>query len=379
MSKVGNLVGLVGWRGMVGSVLIDRMQTEGDFALIEPVFFSTSNAGGKAPSLAKNETTLKDAFDIEALKRCNIIVTAQGGDYTTEVFPKLRAAGWTGHWIDAASTLRMNGDAVIVLDPVNMPVIKNALSAGGKNWVGGNCTVSCMLMGVGALYKAGLVEWMSTQTYQAASGGGAQHMRELLTQYGTLNAEVRALLDDPKSAILEIDRKVIAMQRSLTASETANFGVPLGGSLIPWIDRDLGNGMSKEEWKGMAETNKILGQGEGFGTPAVPVDGFCVRVGAMRCHSQALTFKLRKDVPVADIEAMIADDNPWAKVVPNTREATMRDLTPVAVTGTMTIPVGRIRKMAMGPEYVGAFTIGDQLLWGAAEPLRRMLRILLGA
>ena len=379
MSKVGNLVGLVGWRGMVGSVLIDRMQTEGDFALIEPVFFSTSNAGGKAPSLAKNETTLKDAFDIEALKRCNIIVTAQGGDYTTEVFPKLRAAGWTGHWIDAASTLRMNGDAVIVLDPVNMPVIKNALSAGGKNWVGGNCTVSCMLMGVGALYKAGLVEWMSTQTYQAASGGGAQHMRELLTQYGTLNAEVRALLDDPKSAILEIDRKVIAMQRSLTASETANFGVPLGGSLIPWIDRDLGNGMSKEEWKGMAETNKILGQGEGFGTPSVPVDGFCVRVGAMRCHSQALTFKLRKDVPVADIEAMIADDNPWAKVVPNTREATMRDLTPVAVTGTMTIPVGRIRKMAMGPEYVGAFTIGDQLLWGAAEPLRRMLRILLGA
>ena len=379
MSKVGNLVGLVGWRGMVGSVLIDRMQTEGDFALIEPVFFSTSNAGGKAPSLAKNETTLKDAFDIEALKRCNIIDTAQGGDYTTEVFPKLRAAGWTGHWIDAASTLRMNGDAVIVLDPVNMPVIKNALSAGGKNWVGGNCTVSCMLMGVGALYKAGLVEWMSTQTYQAASGGGAQHMRELLTQYGTLNAEVRALLDDPKSAILEIDRKVIAMQRSLTASETANFGVPLGGSLIPWIDRDLGNGMSKEEWKGMAETNKILGQGEGFGTPAVPVDGFCVRVGAMRCHSQALTFKLRKDVPVADIEAMIADDNPWAKVVPNTREATMRDLTPVAVTGTMTIPVGRIRKMAMGPEYVGAFTIGDQLLWGAAEPLRRMLRILLGA
>jgi aspartate-semialdehyde dehydrogenase len=260
-----------------------------------------------------------------------------------------------------------------------MPVIKNALAKGGRTWAGGNCTVSCMLMGVGALYKAGLVEWMSTQTYQAASGGGAQHMRELLTQYGTLNAEVRDLLADPKSAILEIDRKVIAKQRSLSGDETANFGVPLGGSLIPWIDKDLGNGMSKEEWKGMAETNKILGQGEGFGTPAVPVDGFCVRVGAMRCHSQALTFKLKKDVPVADIEAMIAADNEWVKVVPNTREATIRDLTPVAVTGTMTIPVGRIRKLAMGPDYLGAFTIGDQLLWGAAEPLRRMLRILLAA
>jgi aspartate-semialdehyde dehydrogenase len=373
------LVGLVGWRGMVGSVLMDRMQEENDFSLIEPVFFSTSNAGGKAPSQAKNETTLKDAFDIEALKKCEIIITAQGGDYTSEVFPKLRSAGWTGHWIDAASTLRMKDDAVIILDPVNLPVIQKARTKGGRNWIGGNCTVSCMLMGVGALYKAGLVEWMSTQTYQAASGGGAQHMRELLTQYGTLNAEVKSLLDDPKSAILEIDRKVIARQRALNGDETANFGVPLGGSLIPWIDKDLGNGMSKEEWKGMAETNKILGQGEGFGTAATPVDGFCVRVGAMRCHSQALTFKLRKDVPVADIEAMITADNAWVKVVPNTREATLKDLTPVAVTGTMTIPVGRIRKMAMGPEYVGAFTIGDQLLWGAAEPLRRMLRILLDA
>ena len=379
MKKIGNLVGLVGWRGMVGSVLIDRMQAEGDFALIEPVFFSTSNAGGKAPALAKNETTLKDAFDISALIKCDIIISAQGGDYTTEVFPKLRAAGWAGHWIDAASTLRMEKDAVIILDPVNMPVIQNALTQGGKNWIGGNCTVSCMLMGVGALYKAGLVEWMSTQTYQAASGGGAQHMRELLTQYGTLNAEVKALLDDPKSAILEIDRKVIAKQRALTASEMANFGAPLGGSLIPWIDKDLGNGMSKVEWKGMAETNKILGMGEGFNSAAIPVDGFCVRVGAMRCHSQALTIKLKKDVPVADIEALIAADNPWVKVVPNTREATLQDLTPVAVTGTMTIPVGRIRKMAMGPEYLGAFTIGDQLLWGAAEPLRRMLRILLAA
>ena len=376
MSK---LVGLVGWRGMVGSVLIDRMQTEGDFDLIEPVFFSTSNAGGQAPAQAKNETKLQDAFNIEALKRCDIIVTAQGGDYTSDVFPKLRAVGWTGHWIDAASTLRMNDDAVIVLDPVNLPVIKNALAKGGNNWVGGNCTVSCMLMGVGALYKAGLVEWMSTQTYQAASGGGAQHMRELLTQYGTLNAEVRSLLDDPKSSILEIDRKIIAKQRSLSAAETTNFGVPLGGSLIPWIDKDLGDGMSKEEWKGGAETNKILGQGAGFGTAAVPVDGFCVRIGAMRCHSQALTFKLKKDVPLADIEAMIAADNAWVKVVPNTREASIKDLTPVAVTGTMQIPVGRLRKLAMGPEYLGAFTVGDQLLWGAAEPLRRMLRILVEA
>ena len=371
------LVGLVGWRGMVGSVLMDRMAQERDFDLIEPLFFSTSNAGGTAPSFAKNETALQSAFDIEQLKRCEIIITCQGGDYTNEVYPKLRAAGWNGHWIDAASSLRMANNAVIVLDPVNMPVIKNALAKGGKDWIGGNCTVSCMLMGVGALYKAGLVEWMSTQTYQAASGGGAQHMRELLTQYGTLNAAVRPLLDDPKSAILEIDRQVIAKQRSLSAEETANFGVPLGGSLIPWIDKDLGNGTSKEEWKGMAETNKILGQGEGFGSPAVPVDGFCVRVGAMRCHSQALTFKLKKDVPLADIEAMIAADNEWVKVVPNTREATIKDLTPVAVTGTMTIPVGRLRKLAMGPDYLGAFTIGDQLLWGAAEPLRRMLRILL--
>jgi aspartate-semialdehyde dehydrogenase len=364
---------------MVGSVLMDRMQAEGDFALIEPVFFSTSAVGGKAPAFAKNESTLKDAYDIDALKRCDIVITAQGGDYTTEVFPKLRAAGWTGHWIDAASTLRMKDDAVIVLDPVNLPVIKNALAKGGRNWIGGNCTVSCMLMGVGALYKAGLVEWMSTQTYQAASGGGAQHMRELLTQFGTLHAEVRELLADPKSAILEIDRRIVAKQRALGESETANFGVPLGGSLIPWIDKDMGNGVSREEWKGGAETNKILGQGEGFGTPAVPVDGFCVRVGAMRCHSQALTFKLKKDVPLADIEALIANDNAWVKVVPNEREATIRDLTPVAVTGTMTIPVGRLRKMAMGPQYLGAFTIGDQLLWGAAEPLRRMLRILLDA
>ncbi len=382
------LVGLVGWRGMVGSVLLDRMQQEGDFQLIEPVFFSTSNAGGKAPAQARNESTLKDAHDIEALKRCDIIITAQGGDYTIEVFPKLRAAGWAGHWIDAASTLRMKSDAVIVLDPVNLPVIQNALARGGRNWIGGNCTVSCMLMGVGALYKAGLVEWMSTQTYQAASGGGAQHMRELLTQFGTLNASVRNLLDDPKSAILDIDRGLLAKQRALTEAETTQFGVPLAGSLIPWIDKDLGLGkgreddgfgVSREEWKGGAETNKILGQGHGFDEAAVPVDGFCVRVGAMRCHSQALLFKLKKNVPLSDIEQLIANDNAWVKVVPNNREDTIRQLTPVAVTGTLDIPVGRLRKMAMGPEYLGAFTIGDQLLWGAAEPLRRMLRILLEA
>ncbi|MFN9707854.1 MAG: aspartate-semialdehyde dehydrogenase [Burkholderiales bacterium] len=371
------LVGLVGGRGMVGSVLMDRMQQENDFALFEPVFFSTSNAGGAAPLMAKNETHLQNAFNIEALRRCDIIITAQGGDYTLEVFPKLRAAGWNGHWIDAASSLRMNTDSVIVLDPVNLPVIQKALKAGGRNWIGGNCTVSCMLMGVGALYKAGLVEWMSTQTYQAASGGGAQHMRELLAQFGTLHAEVRSLLDDPKSAILDIDRHIIVKQRSLEADETAHFGVPLGGSLIPWIDKDLGHGVSREEWKGGAETNKILGQGEAFGTPAIPVDGFCVRIGAMRCHSQALMFKLKQDVPLADIENMIAHDNPWVRLVPNTREATIQGLTPVAVTGTLTIPVGRVRKLAMGPQYLGAFTIGDQLLWGAAEPLRRMLRILL--
>ncbi len=382
------LVGLVGWRGMVGSVLLDRMQQEGDFPLIEPVFFSTSNAGGKAPAQARHESTLKDAHDIDALKRCDIIITAQGGDYTTEVFPKLRAAGWGGHWIDAASTLRMKSDAVIVLDPVNLPVIQNALARGGRNWIGGNCTVSCMLMGVGALYKAGLVEWMSTQTYQAASGGGAQHMRELLTQFGTLNGAVRALLDDPKSAILDIDRGLLVRQRSLSEAETAQFGVPLAGSLIPWIDKDLGLGkgreddgfgVSREEWKGGAETNKILGQGDGFDQAAVPVDGFCVRVGAMRCHSQALLFKLKKNVPLSDIEQLISNDNAWVKVVPNNREDTIRHLTPVAVTGTLDIPVGRLRKMAMGPEYLGAFTIGDQLLWGAAEPLRRMLRILLEA
>jgi aspartate-semialdehyde dehydrogenase len=373
------LTGLVGWRGMVGSVLLERMRAEGDFALIEPVFFSTSNAGGAAPAEAKNESKLFDAYDIAALKRCEIIITAQGGEYTKKVYPELRAVGWKGYWIDAAKTLRMQDDAVIILDPVNLNVIQDALKRGVRDYIGGNCTVSCMLMGVGALFKADLVEWMSCTTYQAASGGGAQHMRELLTQYGTLNASVRTLLADPASAILEIDRRVAETQRGLSGEQIANFGVPLGGSLIPWIDTDRGDGTSLEEWKGGAETNKILGRGPGFGTPATPIDSICVRVGAMRCHSQALTIKLKQDVPLADIEGLIAQDNAWVKLVPNTREASIRQLTPVAVTGTMDIPVGRLRKMALGPQYLGAFTIGDQLLWGAAEPLRRMLRILLQA
>jgi aspartate-semialdehyde dehydrogenase len=365
---------------MVGSVLMQRMQEEGDFAHIEPVFFSTSNAGGKAPAMAKNETTLKDANNIDELKKCDIIITCQGGDYTTEIFPQLRAAGWNGYWIDAASTLRMKDDAIIILDPVNLDVIKNALSRGVKNYVGGNCTVSCMLMGLGGLFQKDLVEWMTSMTYQAASGGGAQHMRELLTQFGSINAEVKSLLDNPASAILEIDRKVLAKQHTFSADETKQFGVPLAGNLIPWIDKDLGNGMSREEWKGGAETNKILGRGPAFGADAkqaIPVDGLCVRIGAMRCHSQALTIKLKKDVPLDEIEGIIAGTNQWAKVVPNTREASMKDLTPAAVTGSLTIPVGRLRKMQMGGEYLSAFTVGDQLLWGAAEPLRRMLRIVL--
>ncbi len=369
-------VGLIGWRGMVGSVLMLRMREEGDFAHIDPVFFSTSNAGGRAPDWASTSIPLQDAYDLEALRACDIIVTAQGGDYTSAVFDKLRGSGWGGHWIDAASTLRMRDDAVIILDPVNRLVIDAALARGGKNWIGGNCTVSCMLMGVGALFKAGLVEWMTSMTYQAASGGGAQHMRELLAQFGTLNAAVRPMLDDPASAILDIDRDVIATQRALPPDASRHFEVPLAGSLIPWIDKDLGNGMSREEWKGGAETNKILGHA---GSAAIPVDGLCVRIGAMRCHSQALMFKLKRDVPLTEIEAIIASDNPWVKVVPNTREASIRELTPVAVTGTLSIPVGRLRKLAMGTQYLGAFTVGDQLLWGAAEPLRRMLRILLGA
>jgi len=377
MSKVGNVVGLVGWRGMVGSVLMDRMQAEGDFALIEPVFFSTSNAGGKAPALAKNETTLKDANSIEELKKCDIVLTCQGGDYTKAVYPQLRAAGWKGHWIDAASALRMADDAVIVLDPVNRHVIDQALAAGGRNWIGGNCTVSLMLMAMGGLFKAGLVEWVSAMTYQAASGAGAQNMRELLQQMGALHDAVKAELADPASAILEIDRKVATTMRS-PAFPTQNFrNTPLAGSLIPWIDVPVEHGQSKEEWKGGAECNKILGNPPFRSPGSIPIDGICVRVGAMRCHSQGLTVKLKKDVPLADIESLLAAANDWVKVVPNQREITERELTPAAVTGTLTVPVGRLHKLAMGPDYLGAFTVGDQLLWGAAEPLRRMLRILL--
>ena len=376
---MGNLVGLVGWRGMVGSVLIDRMLQEKDFDLIEPIFFSTSNAGGKAPAMAKNETILQDANDIQALAKCDIILTAQGGDYTKEVYPKLRAAGWSGHWIDAASALRMDNEAVIILDPVNRDVIDSALTKGGKVWVGGNCTVSLMMMAMGGLLKNGLVEWISAMTYQAASGAGAQNMRELLSQMGALHAAVKDDLANPASAILDIDRKVAAALRD-PSFPTKNFrNTPLAGSLIPWIDVPVEHGQSKEEWKGGAECNKILGNAPFRSAGSIPIDGLCVRIGAMRCHSQALTFKLKKNVPLADIEAMIAADNEWVKVVPNNREASLQHLTPVAVTGTMNIPVGRMRKMAFGPEYVGAFTIGDQLLWGAAEPLRRMLRILLKA
>ncbi len=370
-------VGLVGWRGMVGSVLMQRMRDENDFSLFEPVFFSTSNAGGPAPEWAAGAPALADAYDIEALRKLPIILTAQGGDYTSAVYPKLRAAGWDGLWIDAASTLRMQDDAVIILDPVNRPVIDDAMRRGVRNYIGGNCTVSCMLMGLAGLFKHDMVEWMTSMTYQAASGGGARHMRELLTQFGLLNQAVGDLLEDPASAILEIDRGVLAAQQD-PALPRDNFGVPLGGSLIPWIDKDLGNGVSREEWKGGAETNKILGRGAGFDQDPVPVDGLCVRIGAMRCHSQALTIKLRRDVPLDEVGDVVREGTDWVRLVPNDKESSMRALTPVAVTGTLDIPVGRLRKMSMGPEYLSAFTVGDQLLWGAAEPLRRMLRIALG-
>ena len=369
-------VGLVGWRGMVGSVLMQRMRDEGDFSLIDPVFFSTSNAGGQSPDWA-GATPLQNAFDIETLKKLPIIVTAQGGDYTSEVYPKLRAAGWAGMWIDAASTLRMKDHAIIVLDPVNRGVVDAALKRGVKDFIGGNCTVSCMMMGLAGLFKQDLIEWMTTMTYQAASGGGAQHMRELLTQFGLIHAEVEAKLSDPASAILDIDRSVLALQQS-GQLPTEQFGVPLAGNLIPWIDKDLGNGMSREEWKGEAETNKILGRGESFGSTPIPIDGLCVRVGAMRCHSQALTIKLKRDIPLDEIADILTAGTAWAKVIPNTKEATLKGLSPVAVTGTLDIPVGRMRKLSMGSDYLGAFTVGDQLLWGAAEPLRRMLRIALG-
>ena len=369
-------VGFVGWRGMVGSVLMQRMRDEGDFPLINPVFFSTSNAGGCAPEWA-GSTALENAFDIDSLKKLPIIVTAQGGDYTSEVYPKLRAAGWTGIWIDAASTLRMKDNAIIVLDPVNRGVIDAALKRGVRDFIGGNCTVSCMLIGLAGLFNQDLVEWMTSMTYQAASGGGAQHMRELLNQFGLINSAVKAQLDDPASAILEIDRGVLSLQQS-GSLPTQQFGIPLAGNLIPWIDKDLGNGMSREEWKGEAETNKILGRGEAFGTTPTPIDGLCVRIGAMRCHSQALTIKLKKDIPLDEVSDIIAGGNQWAKVVSNNKEDTLKSLSPVAVTGTLDIPVGRMRKLSMGPQYMSAFTVGDQLLWGAAEPLRRMLRIALG-
>lgn len=370
-------VGLVGWRGMVGSVLMQRMQDEGDFSLIDPTFFSTSNAGGAAPTMGGKTGVLQAADDLAALTAQDIIISCQGGDYTKEIVPALRAAGWKGHWIDAASTLRMDPDAVIILDPVNRPVIDKAIDAGCTTWVGGNCTVSLMLMALGGLFRADLIEWMSVMSYQAASGAGAQNMRELLEQMGTLRDSVAAELADPASAILDIDRKVAAELRS-PSFPTQNFrGVPLAGSLIPWIDIAVEHGQTREEWKAGAEANKILGRAPFRSDGSIPIDGLCVRVGAMRCHSQAVTVKLRKDVPMPEIEQLVQSANDWVRLIPNEREATEHGLTPAAVSGRMEIPVGRMRKLAMAPDYLTAFTCGDQLLWGAAEPLRRMLRILL--
>ena len=357
---------------MVGSVLMQRMQQERDFDHIDPVFFTTSQVGGKGPAIGKDVSALKDARDVRELKAMEIIISCQGGDYTNEIYPKLRAEGWNGYWIDAASALRMQKDAVIILDPVNRDVIDAALKQGGKNFIGGNCTVSLMLMGMHGLFKAGLVEWVTAMTYQAASGAGAQNMRELLAQMGVLHGAVKSLLDDPDSSILEIDRKVSDVQRS-SALPTEHFGVPLAGSLIPWIDKDLGNGQSKEEWKAQAEGNKILGRE----AEPIPMDGVCVRIGAMRCHSQALTIKLKRDLPIAEIEGLLAAANQWVKVIPNRKEVSVGELTPAAVTGTLAVPIGRLRKLPMGGDYLAAFTVGDQLLWGAAEPLRRMLLILL--
>ena len=365
-------VAFVGWRGMVGSVLMERMRAEGDFAHIDPVFFTTSNVGGPGPSVGKPVTALKDANDVAELAKHDVVVTCQGGDYTKAVFPKLRATGWQGYWIDAASALRMDKDAVIILDPVNQPVIDKAVASGVRNFIGGNCTVSLMLMAIDGLLKNDLVEWVSAMTYQAASGAGAQNMRELLQQMGEVHFAAKQMLDDPASAILDIDREVAGTLRD-DAFPTEHFGVPLAGSLLPWIDTDLGNGQSREEWKGHAETNKILGR---VAAREIPVDGLCVRVGAMRCHSQGLTIKLKRDLPLAEIEQVLASANAWVKVIPNRRDETLKRLTPVAVTGTLDVPIGRLRKLRMGPEYLSAFTVGDQLLWGAAEPLRRMLRIL---
>jgi aspartate-semialdehyde dehydrogenase len=370
-----NKVGFIGWRGMVGSVLMDRMVQENDFSDIEPFFFTTSQLGQAGPNVGKDVSPLQDANDIESLAKLDIIVTCQGGDYTKAVYPALRKVGWNGYWIDAASALRMADDALIVLDPVNLNVVKDGITNGTKNFIGGNCTVSLMLMALGGLFNQGLVEWASAMTYQAASGAGAQNMRELIAQMGTIEKSVATELADPASAILEIDRKVASTMRS-ESFPTDHFGAPLSGSLLPWIDVQLENGQSKEEWKGQSETNKILGRS---GDSLVPVDGICVRIGAMRSHSQALTIKLTKNAPMDEIEAILAEANDWVKVVPNDRDVTLQQLTPAAVTGNLHIPVGRLRKMNMGNDYLSAFTVGDQLLWGAAEPLRRMLRILLEA
>ena len=366
-------VGLIGWRGMVGSVLVQRMREERDFDLVDPIFFSTSQVGAAAPAIGKPAPPVKDARDLVALMRCEILISCQGGDYTAEMHPRLRAAGWTGYWIDPASTLRMKDHAVIVLDPVNREVIDAALRRGVTDFIGGNCTVGLMLMVMVGLFRAGLVEWVSAMTYQSASGAGAKNMRELVSQMGVVHGAAAASLADPASAILDIDRSVTDTLRG-GSLPVEHFGYPLVGSLLPWIDTDLGNGQSKEEWKAMAEGNKILGRERS----PIPVDGICVRIGAMRCHSQALTIKLTRDVPLHDIEAMIAGAHEWVQVVPNECDATLRDLTPAAVSGTLRVPIGRLRKLAMGPEYLAAFTVGDQLLWGAAEPLRRVLRIILG-
>lgn len=365
-------VGLIGWRGMVGSVLMQRMREENDFGVIEPVFFTTSQTGQVGSDVGTDVPALKDAKSIDELKTMDIIITCQGGDYTREVYPELRKAGWDGYWIDAASSLRMADESIIVLDPVNLNVIKHGISNGIKTYVGGNCTVSLMLMAIGGLFQQDLVEWITPMTYQAASGAGAQNMRELIKQMGSIHDDAKALLDDPATAILKIDQKITDFIRG-SAYPLAHWPVPLAASLIPWIDVQLDSGQSKEEWKAQVETNKILGRGDN----PVPIDGLCVRIGAMRCHSQALTIKLKKDVPMDEIDDIIAKANDWVKVVPNDRDVTMTDLTPAAVTGTLTVPVGRMRKLTMGNEYLSAFTVGDQLLWGAAEPLRRTLRILL--
>jgi aspartate-semialdehyde dehydrogenase len=360
-------VGFIGWRGMVGSVLMQRMREEKDFTGLDPVFFSTSNAGGEAPAEAGDGSTLKNASDLRELARCEVLISCQGGEYTTEIYGQLRKGNWNGYWIDAASTLRMSDDAVIVLDPVNADVIRGALAQDIRAYIGGNCTVSLMLMGVSGLFRAGLVEWMTTMTYQAASGGGAAKMLELVKQMGFLTDATRK---SPSENALEVDRAMIQEQRS-PRLPMREFGVPLAGSVIPWIDKEMPEGQTKEEWKGMAETNKIMGL-----DPAVPVDGICVRVGTMRCHSQGLCIKLKNDVPLAEIEQILAGANPWVRVIPNNKESTTRCLTPTAVSGTLNVPIGRIRKLKLGPQYLGAFTVGDQLLWGAAEPLRRMLGIL---